>query len=235
LNPPSGATIASLDFESTEAVSAVTNVLTVGGPYNGVGAGEIEGNFVTAAGTISPMFRNQVPGSPTITFYSIPTSHLVDGDMHVINAFLAGGFFELGVRKYYRSASDISISTGDFLTTSTCSHNAEMPYPIFRCNLASQADYGAAAQWAFEQVGSSRSLTFTLTAGYFGGTPSTWEVALPSFPASLGFDPAWVLQRGVPLSYWTSAFSGRGAIQLGARANDGEVVKYARSQGFWTP
>lgn len=235
LNPANGASIPALDFAGSEAVIPATNTLTVGGPLGGVAAGQIDGSIVTAGGTASPIYWNQVPGSQTSTLYSVPSQLLVDGDLHIVHAYVLGTSSEVGVRTSYRVASDRSIDTGGYLSSSTCSHNAEMPYPLYRCYMNSQADYDAVAQWILDQTAASRSLTMTLTAGHFGGRPATWDVTFPSIPPSLGFDPSWMPVRGQPLTIWASGFSGRAAIQLGAGLVDGDVIRYARSQGFWTP
>jgi len=235
LNLANGGAIPALDFQAGEAVSPVTHTLTIGGASGGVGAGQIAGSFTSALGTVSSIFWRQVPGSQTTTMYSVPASALVTGDLHLVHGFVAPTNAEIGVRAYYHAGSDRNLSVGPSLSSSGCSHNAETPYPLYHCTLGSQAEYDAAAQWAFDQPAASRSLTLTLTAAHFGGRPTTWDVTVPALPASLGFDPNWMPVQGQPLTYWVSAFSGRAVMQLGASPMDGDVVAYARSQGFWTP
>ena len=95
---------------------------------------------------------------------------------------------------FFRAATDRTVSLGAALAPATVTSVATAPYARLRVQLASQADYNAFATATFAQ--STRQATISASAAYFGGTPATWDLAVPDLAGVAGFDPTWGLRTG---------------------------------------
>jgi hypothetical protein len=90
-----------------------------------------------------------------------------------------------------------------------------------RAQLPSQSAYNAAAVAEYDQ--GDNSVHVSATAGYFGGTPSTWVVDVPNLAAA-AYDPLWGFRSGTPLSWSVVAAGGNILPFVGAPMVDGAQI-----------
>ena len=100
----------------------------------------------------------------------------------------------------------------------------ESPYLRPRVQLASQVSYGRVASARFYQVG--LAVTVTVSAGYLGATPATWDIELPDFSSVDGWSAAWGLDPGRNLQ-WDIVAEGGANPGLGDVVREGDRSMYA--------
>jgi hypothetical protein len=231
---PSGSTMSAFDFASSEAIPFQTNQLNVvGGLSNDWNYLIME--FTTANGSHQSWADAEAYQGAARTFHDVPASILVDGDLHKLSFYGDANDFASArsVITYFRQPSDKTVVLGPKLNRPTITTVATSPYLRIRATLASQAEYGSAVrlEYAQDDFGgvNTTSWIVTGTAGYFGGTPSTWDLeipdlsAVPGFPSGIGFVPSQTTY--VTASAWGDLL---GVYVFSGRApRDGDVVKYA--------
>jgi hypothetical protein len=125
------------------------------------------------------------------------------------------------VESMYHSLPDQTITFGPPLSTPTVSTLGTSPTLRLRAQLPSQSAYNAAAVAEYDQ--GDNSVHVSATAGYFGGTPSTWVVDVPNLAAA-AYDPLWGLRSGTPLSWSVVAAGGNILPFVGAPMVDGAQI-----------
>jgi hypothetical protein len=156
----------------------------------------MENNLITATGTAA-VLEDYNFFSGSVPLISVPSANLANGDIHQLSVFAERGGGFRGASLYYRAAGDKSLSLGAALATPSVTLTGTDPYVRLRVQLPSQADYPDLAQFFFTQSeGGGKSVRVTMTKGYFGGTPTTWDAVIPDASTVPGFQLSWMLQTG---------------------------------------
>lgn len=190
LDLPNEAIVPLIDFNSAEAVPAETHPYTVTG-LRGTFNDQLLVDFWTGTTPgampsyqrLAARFAPNVPGSGT--FRTAPASLLMAGDRHEVTVRTGFNAEFAGVTSVFRTGAPQTLAIGPALSLPT---NEAMTQSRFRSMLASQPEYGAAARLVAFSV---NVFTVDVTASYHGGTPATWELAIPDFSAVSGWNSAW--------------------------------------------
>jgi len=212
LNPPDGSTIPVLDFASAEAFALDSAHVTISN-LNGRSGG-VRSSLVTSAGYGSDL--GYAPTTNGVAPYSgIPTSHTAAGDRLIINATAndANGA-EYIYQDFSSDVTDHSVAVGPLMSTPSISILSSSPIILTQASVPSQPEYGDSFQFQLQQ-GSASSARFyqaVVSAAYLGGTPATWVLAQPAWPASSGYEPAWGISTSTPTSWSTFVTAYTGAL-----------------------
>jgi hypothetical protein len=194
LNPANGSTLLDMDFTGPEAVAPASANLTIGG----LGAGEaayVQTGVYTSRGFIGtiPIDLNAFSTATTQRYYGLMPAQMQAGDLHEINVFTQDG--GRTVKGYFTNVVDRPLNLGPALSATTLT-TLTAPFVRPRVQLASQGEYANFLTFTLGQGGATpRAVELTATAGYFGGTPATWDVTFPDF-AGAAYDADWALRVG---------------------------------------
>jgi hypothetical protein len=227
LHLPDGAVIPVLDFDAAEAVTPLSSSLTL----TGLGSDALSWlmTYITAGGT-EELLNLHFFASPasTLPYAGVPTSLQTPADLHELFVDAAA---PNGVRRLFTAfhrAENRSVALGPQLATPTLSVVASSPYLRQRMVLPRQSEYGAEVVGRFVQPTTQATSEVAATLGYFGGSPSDWDLIVPDLTAAAGFDPAWGLRPGGATEW--EAFATSGSFLLPFSLNDGETI---RTAGRW--
>ena len=224
-NPTNGATLAQLDFNSSEAAFPVAHTATI----TGISANEdnlIDLYFNTATTYDHPFFLSSFFTSGSQTIYHVPSTLTQAGDLHMLDVY-AVTTSQTSVRgetQWYRTGGNRSVALGSALNAPTISTLDNSPVVLMRTRLGVQAEYNSFALALFQQ-GSNRAVSVLGTAGYFD-SPATWELDMPDLSGVSGFPVASGLQSGAQTQYQVVAYSGSLENYFGA-PSENSSTKYA--------
>jgi len=217
-------TIPPLDFNSVEAaVPAFTPISTTNGLPDQISLGA---SFLTSNGISSPYMSGLGGPNGGVGYAGVPDTLLQPSDLHVVevDATPTGGSSIRTAILMHHSVVGDNVTFGPKLNQPTVSSVATSPYLRLHAQLASQAEYNAAALAQFGQ-GANVVAVFK-TAAYLGATPATWAIDIPDF-AGAGYDPAWALKTGTAVDWQVYAASGSFLPLLGATPVDGQRMLFA--------
>jgi hypothetical protein len=227
-NPTNGATLAALDFNSSEAAFPTSNTVTI----SGLTASEdnlIDLYFSTATTYDHPIFLSSFFTSGTQTIHHVPSALTQAGDLHMLDVY-ARTTNNLGVRgetQWYRSAGNRSAILGSPLSVPTVQSISTSPVRM-RAQLPVQPEYNSFALAFYTQSGATttRDVSVLGTAGFFE-SPSTWVLDVPDLSGVSGFPTASSLQGGgTQTDYQVVGYGGSLAAFFGA-TEENTVTKYA--------
>jgi hypothetical protein len=227
VNYPNNSAIPALDFNGAEAFAPATATLSIanlGADSAAVGVSYFTGVFGLGAFTFNI-------GGATQTYAGIPTAQLQAGDLHSLFVSASPNNDDTssrGLITYFRTVSNRTATLGAALSTPTVTSIAGAPYVRLRTQFASQSTYGQRATVDYSQT--DRTATITMTSGYAGGTPATWDLSIPDLSAA-GFNPTWALRAGGRTTWDVSAFGGNFLQFISGLPTDGATVQYAMKSG----
>ena len=226
VNLTSGATIPALDFAAAEALSPTASNATISG-FAASDNTTVTVDFSTATTAFHPLFfRSNVPSSSQ-TIYGVPGILTQAGDAHIltVRALSSSGNSYRVQEQYYRDPADKLVALGAALNAPTITTLASTPSVRLSTSLPSQSDYASFANVTHRQ--SSRTVSVTGTAGYFGGTPTTWVLDMPDLSTVSGFAATtYGLSSGTSTESFAEAYSGTLPTFFGAFV-DGGSLKFA--------
>jgi hypothetical protein len=227
-NLAEGSTMPVLDFEASEALGVASNTVTISGQG---GDDLFMENYLVTAGQTSGQLEHYSFFSGSAPLVSVPSANLVTGDMHQLSVFALAESSDIlfrGTALHYRAAGDKTLSLGAALASPSVTAAGMTPYVRLRVQLPSQSDYPDLAQFFFSQSeGGGKSVRVLMTKGYFGGTPSTWDVTIPDASAVAGFQSSWMLQSGVATAWDGEAWLTSLAWYFGGAPADGSTFSFA--------
>jgi hypothetical protein len=162
---------------------------------------------ITATGTIHELQNEteQLPALPprniALGVVSLPAGVRVPTDVHSLTVTISNstGTYDL-LSRYTQPSAQPEIDLGPMVSAPTLDQLATSPYLRLRARIPAQpADYPLALAASFYQSTGPTTLKVvgvTTTARFLGGVPGTWELSIPDFPSSSGFDAAWGLTPG---------------------------------------
>jgi uncharacterized membrane protein len=226
LDLPNGATIPVLDFNASEAVTPVPSSVTL----SGLGSDEMSWfmTYITAGGT-EQLLNAHFFGSPvsTLSYAGVPASAQSLGDLHGLFVEAAAPNSVRRLLTAFHRAENRSVALGPQLAAPTVSVVASSPYLRHRMLLPRQSEYGSEVVGRFVQQTQATS-EVAATVGYFGGSPSQWDLTVPDLTAAAGFDPAWGLRPGAATQW--EAFATSRSFLFPLSFQDGETIHTA---GRW--
>ena len=192
LDPPDGATLPTLDFNSAEAFAPESTGLTMQGVPSGWKTVALV-NFIPRGGDENPLFYGLVTG-PTTTIPSVPASRLASGDLQllILNAN-APATLVSGIKLYHLGSAQ-TIAVGPQLNEPVFTTVATTPTFRFRIDMVAQPEYPSAIQFVISQTDSSGPgprLTLNASKEYFGNTPGIWSLTVPDFSGADGYQSSW--------------------------------------------
>jgi len=228
---PQGTPVPTFDFLSGEALAPATMTLSVAGSANGESV-VAWSRLWTANGTHA-FLGSQSANAPvtSIGAFAIPDAARVAGDVQeasVSAQSIAGGRRE--TRVFFESAGDRALTLPVSLATAMCTSVANAPYARYRVRLPSQDAYGAAVAFGFlgypPDLVPLMSVQLSATSGWFGGTPTVWDLTIPDLSQANGFLPSWMIAAGSNTTCSASAMSAM-PPEWTAKPNAGDVVNSA--------
>jgi hypothetical protein len=228
LDLPTGSVIPAIDFDAAESFAPVAHTLTI----NGVPTGDFVDfeNVLFSATSSFGTVHSARPVGAAATLYSVPAAQLAAGDMHelTILALQSSTVGRVHV-SYFGAPGDRTELVGPNLSAPTLTSITSTPYVRPRLQLASQPEYATAADVFLQQAtaGSFRALLVLATAGHLGATPGTWDLVVPDFTGTDGFNASWMLSAGPSTSYFAEAYSLRSEILFGGLPVAGDVLRVA--------
>lgn len=226
--PPEGE-LATLDFGAAEAFAPVTAGISATG-LNGPLDAEVTSWWYGDRGrTIAMVMWSGAILQGATTWSAVPLEQLEADDLSFleVTTYDASGRYR-SVVTFLRTPGDRVVDMGPELNRPELTRVAESPYLRPRVLLASQASYGRVASARFYQVG--LAVAVTVSAGYLGGTPATWDIELPDFSSVDGWSAAWGLDPGLNLR-WDIIAEGGPNPGLGDLVRDGDKSLFASFAG----
>lgn len=221
-NFTNGASIPLLDFGAAEALAPATATLTLTGTV----AGETNSAAVHfhAGKTSADLWSAQLAGSSG-TLSLVPGTQSVSGDVHELEVFAQTATTERAVFQFFRTPANRTAALGPALSTPTVTQTATSPIARYRVQLPSQTEYNSLINWGMNQNG--RDLWITATAGFLGGTPSTWDVTQPDMTGAPGWNNSWGLVSGAGSDTYVLAATAEIYMVGGTPGPDGTSARYA--------
>ncbi len=224
VNVADGARIPMLDFASSEAVAPAAATLTIGGMNGDLVDGSVE--FTTATGTWTPLMNISALGA-TVPYGGVPTALLAPGDMHSITLLTN----DRSAVSWFHSVDTRTLALGPSLDAPVSAVADTAPYVRPRLQLRVQSDYASAlvADWYEDYTGGAVGpveVFAVVSAGYLQQHGATWDFTVPDL-SSAGFEPAWGLRSGTPVSLNVTALGGASVAQILGAPADGLTYRSA--------
>jgi hypothetical protein len=203
LDVSNGSTLPVIDFASGEAVSPVTNTVTLSGLTPGE-LGPVSHAFITANGTNTSFFSINA-ATQTLTSYSLPAALLTSGDRQLlrIERYTLDPFVGRTTIVYYTVPSDMGIELGAPLATPAITTLSTSPLR-FRVRMDRQADYSRSMSVAFTQGG--RQFSISVADDYYTTPPAVWEAAMVDFRGVDGWQDTWEFVPGTAVNWSAQGF-----------------------------
>jgi hypothetical protein len=222
------ATVGTLDFGAQGFAPTQTNLTlantAVGDNLN------VATTFWSATSTYGLIHAFQ-PTTTTNTLYSMPAARFAAGDVQELfvetfqNGFVSGRVNAA----YVAGIVDRTETLPPNLTTPAVNVVASSPSIRFRAQLPAQAEYSTAARFIFCQdcgASTERDVYLIVSAGFLGGAPTTWDVAIPDFGSVAGLNASWLLSTAL-LVYQAEAHGGPALVVFGSVPAIGDVYRAA--------
>lgn len=224
------ATMPVLDFGGSEAVVPVTQSATLEGIVAEDTAFILNNLFTQLETSHALTFLDKLTTNGPKPIVALPAAVLAQGDYHDLIAVTvrASTGSSRGTERFFHNPANQTLSIGPELNIPTITTIATIPYVQLRAQLQAQTDYTTMLNVLFSQQNqfAVKSVSFFVTASYFGGTPVTWDLVIPNFSGAVGWNDSWGLDAGA-YDWQATAYFGRPDLILGARPNDGDVVDFA--------
>jgi hypothetical protein len=237
LNPPNLSSFGTVDFNGTDAFDPDNKQITL----NGANAGEnvtIGLSFTTSTGTTASLSSFTSTTSSVTNVFSVPSAKTITGDYHTLTAIATtnSGNQTSAYRDLIIGVKDPSAQSytlGPVQSTPTVSVLATAPYVRMRTVFAVQPEYPNLFFTAFAQAGSGslRSANIVMWPGYLGGG-STFDVSIPDFTSTAGWQNVWGMQPGATTIWQTQA---SGFIAGNGNIFDGSLLRAAGRQSTVVP
>jgi hypothetical protein len=222
---PDSTIMTALDFTSAEAFAAATATLTL----DGLGAEGARIGVRLLTGTTEVLLSPQ-PSSLSAAvarpYAGLPLAQLRPGDLQGLFASELTGPAIRFAQVYFRSIADRTLALPAALVRPTFATVATAPFLRPGAQFVAQADYDRAASVTYQQ-GITTLVSVTMTAAYAGLNLGGYDLVVPDLSGAAGFDPAWALHPGVPLTWTASRIGGTLGLGLGAQPTDGATQRFA--------
>jgi hypothetical protein len=160
-----------------------------------------------------------------VNYVSLPAALRVATDIHTISASASNSIATNTIVHSYKTPAAKTLTFGPVVNEPTITNATTTAVVRPRIQLVSQAEYPSAIVVQFgESVGQvSRYVGVFTTAGFLGGTPSTWDITVPDM-SSAGYNASWGLST-TGYNWSVSAYGAQGTTwPLGTAPVDGATI-----------
>jgi len=228
-----GTPISTLDFGAAESHAFESNTVT----FTGVASDfvNVGTDLVTVNGTFHTLgFLSSISAS-AFNYVSVPAALRVATDFHILTGFAANSNGDREITHFYNTPANKTLVFGPMVSTPTLNTISTSPNLRVRAIVPAQAEYPTAMLVEFGQaIGQlgSRSVIVITTAGFLGGAPATWDLAVPDMSRA-GYQPAWGLSNS-GYGWSVTGFSGDINVLVGGTPIDGATITTATRVSFAT-
>jgi hypothetical protein len=188
LNPASGGSVGTVDFNGSSAITPATGTITVTGGSAGDSYSQSMFYLTGASCTQGVLYVASGGSNPALPAFGIPAAAQRATDFH--EAIISAGTGTTSTRSVFatfHTFASQSIALGAPLPTPTIT-SLSGPYKRLQAALTLPSDYQTSASFAYSQGGKSASITSSVN--YLGGANAT--LAFPDFSGVSGFDTSWM-------------------------------------------
>lgn len=235
----SSTTLAPLDFGAADAFDPQLRTATFGG----IAADEGVSAFMqlrTPNGTNASLGSRPSQVGASAPFATVPAANLPTGHLHALSVVATENGASpprRSVLVVFRAGDDRAITFGDRLGPVDVTSAGASPMVRLRAQHAASPGYPGGSSLLYSQSagGTSRTISAQVTQGWSGG--GALDYTLPDFSGVFGWNGAWGLVAGAPVSWNVSAYGWNGAPANGffPAYADGIVVRTAGRVGSVTP
>jgi len=228
-------TVPSIDFSQVggEVIQTTGANATVSGILTGEFA-YLQNNFFSQLETSHSLYYAEDISNATFSFASMPSTSLATGEYHdlVLLSVDAGIGGVRGAENFFHAPSNQTLALGPTLASPTLTTIPHNPFVRIRMQLPAQLSYDDAVSIVYRQqlALSVTTVSIVQTFGFVRAVFGNWQVDIPSFSGSEGWQDAWGLKTGTTIDWSATAFGGRPELMFGAKPNDGEFVRFAIRQ-----
>jgi hypothetical protein len=206
INPAAGSAIPLLDFDGPEWIGFGGSLGTL---FNVAGDSvRTEMALLTSNGLVGTYFRDLTSRDSSRTFWGVLSSTRAASDLHRMTAYAAHTTMPRRVTGYANDyGAFYETRLGDRLSGVSVVLTGSAPVQT-RVTGSWTTDYGFDVSTTYRQGtgAAARTVTYTSARAYFGAASTGYNMLLPDFSTAPGFDSAWMLQPGAPVSWehWVS-------------------------------
>jgi hypothetical protein len=196
LNPPSGGSVGTVDFNGSAAITPVPGTITVTGGAAGDTYSFIMSYLTGANCTSATLYFSAGGTSPSLSAFGIPAASQRSTDFHqILLSETSSGTSSRGVFESFHTFGNRSIAVGAVLPTPTVT-SLTAPYKRLQAALSIPSDYQTSASLEYSQT--TKFADVTASFGYLGGSTAT--LAFPDLSGVAGFDATWLPASGASVS-----------------------------------
>jgi hypothetical protein len=228
INPPNGSTLPVLDYASAEAFDPVNAQITL----TGTGGANIEMAtiFSTANGTYSPISLDLSSTATLRSYVGVPTSRLIAGDLHAIQA---SDDRNRDVLAFRRDIAPWTVAFGPTIPHPFVDVYATSPVVRMRARTnvgPATTQYGGQLEAAFVQAALQRAIIMHFAQTTLATSPN-YELRTPVLTGLAGWiENQYGLQLGSAVDFTLEAMSA-----WNFKPADGAVLRSVRFSGQITP
>ncbi len=235
INPASGASLPTLDFNASEAVELSTRRVQVQGASGTPMIGtnlfytfdpRVAQDGIDFSGAVLGSAVAQ-QGTSTLNLATVPTRALSPGDIYVLTLVANPGLAD--ARSAFivtESSADLNVTMGGALRAPSLSSRTVGATLLPRAEGAVHSDYDGDYAASFQSLtGGGARVEVTESGAYRAGNAS-YLLALPDLSAASGWDPSFGLSVGMPYFWTLSALSQVQPIADGT-SRGGQVTRFA--------
>jgi hypothetical protein len=218
---PDNTSVATLDFNASEAFAPAIATITVGG-LAGENVSHSMSYQVNANCATASLYGGGVGGA-TFTASGIPSVHQLMTDFHGLTVIASTSTASRFITEHFHALGDRTVTLGAAMPTPTVTSLAG-PYKRLQAAYTLPADYHGSTGLQYSDA-TNKSVSINATFGYLG-VPAT-TLALPDFSALAAWDNNWA-----PASSSTSDWTVSGSSAFPASAcTEGASFKTATVSG----
>jgi len=189
LNPTSGASVGTIDFGGSSAITPVSGTLTVTGGASGDQYFQSMSYLTGAACTTAILYSTSIGTSATLSAFGIPAASQRATDFHQVFVTDATGTTATrSVFATFHTFASQSIALGAALPSPAITVLSGAAYKRLQAVVSIPSDYQTAASLTYSA--SSKSASIVASFGYLGSANAT--LAFPDFTGVSGFDATWL-------------------------------------------
>jgi hypothetical protein len=223
-DPAANSQLPVIDFGSTESFAPSLASASVTGA-DGATRIRLTSSWHGRALPVADLSASNTVG-PSL-YAAVPQDRLGPGEFTSVGADVGNNLDRTSraARVYFRAPVDKVVALGPELSTPVVTwQNPQRP----RLQLTSQPEYARMVSITYQQ--NYELVSVAMTAAWLGGTPATWDLAVPDLSTVDGWNSAWGLGE-LPAISWRVIAEGGYDRGLGDTLHDGDTSAHATVDG----